>query len=161
MHMDTVMDKGASAAPTPWQITRRPIAVVDDSFDDQLMMRRELSFLFGDMPVITFHSGSGLFAYLLDHRREHEKPWLVLLDIHMTDMNGLRTLELLRQREDYADIPVLVISQTDNEAEIQSALKKGARGFMHKPLSRWDFVQILNGKETRPSRDVNVTGALM
>jgi len=139
---------------TPWKIARRPIAVVDDSLDDQFVLRRELGFLFGQMPVVTFQSGAGLLAYLNEHDNEQGKPWLILLDMHMPRIDGLRTLDLLNERHDFADIPVLVISATHNDNEIQTALQKGARAFMPKPLSRFDFMEILNGKDTGMAREV-------
>lgn len=136
----------AGAAYTPWQVARRPIAVVDDSLDDQMTLRRELGYLFGKTPVIAFLNGAALMNYLEDHEAAQEKPWLIVLDMHMPRMDGLRTLDLLAERRDYAEIPVLVVSATENDNEIQTALQKGARGFMHKPLSRHEFMDVLNGK---------------
>jgi len=136
----------AGASYTPWQVARRPIAVVDDSLDDQMALRRELSYLFGKTPVIAFHHGAALMNYLEDHTALQEKPWLIVLDMHMPRMDGLRTLDLLAECRDYAEIPVLVVSATENDNEIQTALQKGARGFMHKPLSRHEFMDVLNGK---------------
>ncbi len=152
-HDDDHTKPPAASGATPWEITRRPIALVDDSIDDQWMLRRQLGFLFGEMPIITFHSGSGLFAYLRDHKNAAQKPWLILLDMDMTDVDGLPTLEMLGTCRDYADIPVLVISATEDRDDIEKALAHGARGFMPKPLKRGDFVELLNGREARPLRD--------
>ncbi len=117
------------------------------------MLRRQLKFLFGEMPVITFHSGAGLFAYLRDYRDDAQKPWLILLDLDMTDRDGSPTLDLLHANADYADIPVLIISASEDTGEIEKALSRGARGFMPKPLKRGDFIELLNGRESRPLRD--------
>lgn len=124
--------------------TRRPIAVVDDNSDDQFFLRRELNFLFGEMPVITFPNGAALLHYLQDHFDE-ERPWLILLDLHMAGMDGFRTLEFLHARKGLNDIPVVVVSGTLDRREIQAAFGYGAQAFLPKPISRWDFIKILNG----------------
>ena len=124
--------------------TKRPIAVVDDNSDDQFFLRRELNFLFGEMPVITFPNGAALLHYLQDHY-DDERPWLILLDLHMAGMDGFRTLEFLHSRKGLTDIPVVVVSGTLDKREIHAAFGYGARAFLPKPISRWDFIKILNG----------------
>lgn len=124
--------------------TKRPIAVVDDNSDDQFFLRRELHFLFGEMPIITFPNGAALLHYLQDHY-DDERPWLILLDLHMAGMDGFRTLEFLHGRKGLTDIPVVVVSGTLDKREIHAAFGYGARAFLPKPLSRWDFIKILNG----------------
>ncbi|TAL38783.1 MAG: response regulator [Alphaproteobacteria bacterium] len=124
--------------------TRRPIAVVDDNSDDQFFLRRELNFLFGEMPVIAFPNGAALLHYLQDHFDE-ERPWLILLDLHMAGMDGFRTLEFLHGRKGMNDIPVVVVSGTLDRREVQAAFGYGAKAFLPKPISRWDFIKILNG----------------
>jgi CheY-like chemotaxis protein len=123
--------------------TKRPIAVVDDNSDDQFFLKRELNFLFGETPVITFPNGAALLHYLQDHYDE-ERPWLILLDLHMAGMDGFRTLEFLHARKGLNDIPVVVVSGTLDRHEIRAAFGYGARAFLPKPISRWDFLKILN-----------------
>ncbi len=137
-------DKGALGSIDALRGTKRPIAVVDDNSDDQFFLRRELSFLFGEMPVITFANGAALLHYLQDHC-DDERPWLILLDLHMTGMDGLRTLEFLHGRKALNDIPIVVVSGTTDKREVHAAFGYGARAFLPKPLSRWDFVKLLNG----------------
>jgi CheY-like chemotaxis protein len=124
--------------------TKRPIAVVDDNSDDQFFLKRELNFLFGEMPVITFQNGASLLHYLQDHFDE-DRPWLILLDLHMAGMDGFRTLEFRHARKGLNDIPVVVVSGTLDKREIMAAFGYGARAFLPKPLSRWDFIKVLNG----------------
>lgn len=123
--------------------TKRPIAVVDDNSDDQFFLKRELHFLFGDMPVITFPNGAALLHYLQDHYDE-DRPWLILLDLHMTGMDGFRTLEFLKGHKGLSEIPVVVVSGTLDRREMKAAVGRGAKAFLPKPLSRWDFIRLLN-----------------
>lgn len=59
-----------------------------------------------------------------------QKPDIVTLDIEMPTMNGLETLERLRE---FSTIPVIMLSaRSDNETTIK-ALENGAQDFLAKP----------------------------
>jgi DNA-binding NarL/FixJ family response regulator len=55
---------------------------------------------------------------------------IVILDIQMPRMDGLRTLEILRQKND--NTPVLILSFHNDDALIHQAMKLGASGFLSK-----------------------------
>ena len=60
-------------------------------------------------------------------------PDLMLLDLWMPGMDGLQTLEIVKQR--YPDLPVIVISGHGNIETAVKAAKLGAYDFLEKPLS--------------------------
>ncbi len=60
-------------------------------------------------------------------------PELVLLDLHMPGMDGLTCLDLLRKR--HPDIKVVMVSASDEEVDIQSALRRGAVGYILKSIN--------------------------
>lgn len=65
---------------------------------------------------------------------EGNRPDLILLDIHMPDMDGFETLSRLKANPQTADIPVIFLTADDNqEAEVQG-LKCGALDFIKKPF---------------------------
>lgn len=136
----------AAGFVSPISDTARPVAVVDDNLDDKEFLRREIGFLFGEAPIITFFSGNALITYLQDHPREQDLPRMILLDLHMTGLDGLRTLEFLRREPKFAAIPVVVVSGTQDKAKVRAALSAGAQAFLPKPVSRRDFMDILHGR---------------
>jgi DNA-binding NarL/FixJ family response regulator len=58
---------------------------------------------------------------------------LVLLDLGLPGMSGLRALEIFRDR--YPQLPVVVISATDDRSNVLAALDLGAMGYIPKTLS--------------------------
>lgn len=123
-----------------------PIVIVEDDTDDQLLLWREVKFLFGDFPVKTFANGRELIDYLDKEMKAgpeeflKQKPRLILLDLHMPKMDGLRTLDKLRAAQQVSDIPVVVVSNTRSDDEIAGALRRGAHAFLSKPFSRDQWV---------------------
>jgi len=81
-------------------------------------------------------NGMGEVNEILDLLRR-EKPELILLDVHLNQLNGLDLLHSLRQSEDFSGIRVLVSSGM--ELSDASALAE-ADGFILKPYMPDDLV---------------------
>lgn len=71
-------------------------------------------------------------------RLKENQPELVLMDLRMPKMNGVRTFD--KMREMVPDIPVIIVTAFPDEQVISEALRKGAIACLEKPL---DFEQIL------------------
>lgn len=64
---------------------------------------------------------------------------LVLLDIMMDGMSGLKMVELLRE-EYHSDIPVIFLSALDAEADILTGFDKGGDDYIPKPFSMKEVI---------------------
>jgi len=101
------------------------LAVDDEPFNLDLI---ELAFL--DNPNVTITNAiNGQDA--LD-KLPASKADVILLDLRMPVMDGLQTLEILKNDSELAKIPVIVI--TANSEEKNRALKLGANDFLAKPV---------------------------
>ncbi len=66
-------------------------------------------------------------------KAQEEAPDLILLDLILPDMDGLRVFEKLREGEKTLDIPVIVVSGKDNPQVRRESLQAGADSFLLKP----------------------------
>lgn len=132
--------------------SQRPIAIVDDNSDDLFALEREIRFLFGETPVLSFSSGQALLNYLQHALSPHERPALILLDLHMGKVGGLRTLEFLRAQGTLDDIPVVIVSGTQDRRDMLATYRSGAKGFLHKPLVRGELIRTLRGRPQTEAR---------
>lgn len=102
------------------------ILVVDDDFLNLKIAERILSQRF---TVDCATSGQEALAYL-----DNNNPELILLDLHMPDMDGFEVLEHLQNNPDTGEIPVVFLTaDSDREVEIRG-LKEGAQDFITKPF---------------------------
>jgi two-component system KDP operon response regulator KdpE len=61
-----------------------------------------------------------------------QRPDLVLLDLGLPDLNGIEVTRLLRE---WSQIPIIIISVNEQEADKIAALDAGADDYMTKPFS--------------------------
>ncbi len=102
------------------------ILVIDDDALAHDLVKRKLAG--EDYHIISALNGEQGIA-----RAKELKPDLILLDILMPGKDGWTVLAELRDDEQLADIPIIVISMLDDD---QSATALGAKAYMTKPVDR-------------------------
>jgi DNA-binding response OmpR family regulator len=76
-----------------------------------------------------------------------EKPDLILLDVIMPKINGIKMLKKLREDEWGKHVPVLLLSNDDDPEHIRETLKDNATDYLIK--SDWELEDIIKKiKET-------------
>jgi DNA-binding NarL/FixJ family response regulator len=71
------------------------------------------------------------------------KPDLVLMDVHMPQMNGLEATRLIKTEMPHTKIVILTVS--DDDADLFEAIKSGAQGYLLKSLASQTFFEMLDG----------------
>ena len=81
-------------------------------------------------------------------RAEQLQPDIVLLDLRMPDMGGLEVLQKLRESQ--SSIPVVMLTTSNEEADLIKSLRSGAQGYLLKDMEPDELVSALrdieNGK---------------
>src|SRR5262249_40910267 len=68
-------------------------------------------------------------------------PDVVLLDLRMPGMDGLRCLELLNQRP--PGVKSVVFSASDEPSAVEASLARGAAAFVHKTIDPADLADVI------------------
>jgi PAS domain S-box-containing protein len=79
----------------------------------------------------------------LDLAREH-RPDLILLDVHLPDIDGGEVLRRLREDPATRDIPVVAVSAEATPRKIERFLAAGARAYLTKPLDVKQFLEVVD-----------------
>lgn len=70
-------------------------------------------------------------------------PHLVLLDLNMPRMGGREVLAAMRGDEALHKIPVVVLTTSDIEADIETSYELGANSFITKPVDIDQFIDAI------------------
>lgn len=72
---------------------------------------------------------------------QEEKPDVILLDLRMPDNSGLDILSKIRKNN--IDIPVTILTTSNEEQDLREALKRGAQGYLLKDMEPDELVSAL------------------
>lgn len=124
--MDDVAAEEAKALDYTEMLKNSSILVVDD---DAINLRMAEWMLGSRFRVSLVMSAAEALSFL-----EKEIPDLILLDLHMPEMNGFELFEILKADERFCEIPVIFLTADDErDVEVQG-LQMGALDFIAKPF---------------------------
>jgi CheY-like chemotaxis protein len=118
--------------------TRHTILLIEDSENDALLMQRALRKSAITDCVHIAKSGKEAIEYLkgvgpFSNREEFPLPQLILLDLQMPEMHGLKVLEWIRSQPEFRSTVVIVLSSSRLTGDIQLAYKLGSNSYLVKP----------------------------
>ncbi|MEA5083872.1 MAG: EAL domain-containing protein [Lachnospiraceae bacterium] len=106
----------------------KPIMLI---VDDSEMSRRSLKRVFwGEYEFIEAKNGKEAMQILRGERFVS----IILLDAIMPEMNGFQLLEIMQEDSNFSGIPVVMVTQQDDEYTEIKALELGAADFIAKPF---------------------------
>lgn len=123
---------------------RYKILYVEDNLSNLTLVQRIMA-LRNDIDLIPAMQG----GLALELARSH-RPHMVLLDLHLPDIQGEDVLRQLRGAPDCSDIPVVILSADATPGQRERLLAAGAQAFITKPLEVKPFIatveSVLEGR---------------
>jgi len=126
--------------------------VVDDSRVARMMLKRLLAA--SDFESIEQGSGEEALSYL---QSTNEKPDVIFMDVMMAGIDGLEATRQIKANSALADIPVVICTGKDGEADREKALATGAIAVLTKPPSGEALSNIL---AALPSKTITTEPAI-
>jgi len=124
----------------------QPILIVEDSEDDFEATQRAFAKANFRNPIKHAVCGEDAVAYL--HSPDATKPGLILLDLNMPGLDGRKTLQLIKAADATKNIPVIVLTTSNDERDVHDCYAFGANTYIQKPVDLDAlFAAILRLKE--------------
>ena len=124
------------------------ILLAEDDVNDALLVERALSRAGIHNPIMIVRDGQEAIDYLegkgpFADRKNFPLPTLALLDIKMPKKNGLEVLEWIRHSGGLKLLPVIIMSSSSIQADIDRAYQLGVNAYLVKPTAFDELVETL------------------
>ncbi len=132
----------ASNSVTAKQAKNNYILLVEDNEDDIALTRRALEKTNFKSDVVVAHDGQEAIDFLFEQKATDQEPNLpivMLLDLNMPKIGGLEVLRRLRSNERTKNMPIVVLTTSDEQNDISESYNLGANSYIQKPLDMNDF----------------------
>jgi CheY-like chemotaxis protein len=125
----------------------RAILLIEDQEDDAVLIKRALQKAGVTYPVHTVGGGIEAIAYLRGDPPFHVRiryplPALVLLDVRMPSMDGYEVLSWIRRNVDFAGLPVVMLTGSNEIEDANRAYQLGATSFFVKPMDFANYADL-------------------
>ncbi len=111
----------------------RPILLVEDDIVDAASVARILKELNITNPLVHLNNGKEALEYL--RNTNNQKPSLILLDLNMPEMNGLEFLKVIKADDTLKELPVVVLTTSDDSQDKEESFNYGVAGYIVKPIN--------------------------
>lgn len=120
------------------------IMLVEDDEGHQLLIRENLRAGGIVNELIEMHDGQEALDYLFRRGKYQDpakspRPGLILLDIKMPKMDGFGVLEKIKSDPQLRMIPILMLTSTDDQVEVNRCYTLGANSYVVKPIRYEEF----------------------
>lgn len=123
----------------------RVIAVEDNPADVRLL-REGVDAAEIELELTVYNSGrdaaDSMAAIAPDTPDEH--PDLILLDLNVPGRSGFELLELIRTDTAFQQVPVVIVSSSENPADIDRAYELAANAFATKPADPDEYIRMID-----------------
>ena len=120
----------------------RPILLVEDRPIDIDLTRRALERRKVINPLQVARDGEEAIAFFERWEAGEPMPICILLDLRMPKMNGLEVLRRLKSHPKFATIPVVVLTTSSEDRDVEEAYKLGCNSYIVKPVEFDKFVDV-------------------
>ncbi len=125
------------------------ILVVDDNQADVTITLRAFGKVESRDRIEVVGNGQECLDYLqrqgtFSAPEDAPRPDLILMDVNMPVMDGFAALRAIKTDEDLKVIPVIMLTASNNEVDVEKSFELGANGYIQKPVDYEEFVNVID-----------------
>lgn len=117
------------------------VLIVEDNMDDVFVIKRGFKKSNIENELIHSKNGKEALDYLETVAYEHIE--IILLDLNMEIMNGFEFLNYRMAHPKLKKVPVVILTSSVRDEDIEKAYALGANGYVAKPLDLLDFLETV------------------
>lgn len=124
------------------------ILLVEDNPDEAELALLAFKKINSHCDIKVVNNGEEALDFLFAQGAYHQhppapQPALILLDVNLPKLNGFEVLKQLRASDAYRDTPVILLTTSDEQSDMERARALGASRYYCKPLGFDSFARLL------------------
>lgn len=119
------------------------IIIIEDDLAHAKLIMKNLRRSGVDNELIHLDNGQKGLDYFRSINTKNNQ-FLVLLDLNLPVISGYEIIKELREDTNTCNLPIIVLTTTDNEEEIDKCYSLGANLYLTKPIIFSDFAEAIN-----------------
>ncbi len=120
----------------------RPIMLVEDNPMDVDLTKRAFAKRKLTNPIDVARDGEEALARIAEWDAGKTQPVVILLDLKLPKISGLDVLRALKSHPVYKRIPVVVLTTSKEDADVDTAYSVGANSYIVKPVDFEKFMEV-------------------
>jgi len=118
-----------------------PILGSDNELADAMLVEKVCKDLQISNLIIHLFNSKEALDYL--RHENNKKPFIVLAGLSTPEMDGFQFLSIVKSDDVLKKIPVVVLSGSDNDYDVDKCFELGASGYMVKPFEYNKMVEMI------------------
>ncbi|EKD88221.1 MAG: response regulator receiver protein [uncultured bacterium] len=110
------------------------LLIEDNDQDAELTIRAMREYNMGNKIVRLSDGQEAMDYFFSTDGKNNEIPRLILLDIKLPGFNGLEVLKQLKSHDTTRTIPVVILTSSTEEKDIQACYRLGVNSYISKPV---------------------------
>ncbi len=122
-----------------------PFLLVEDNPDDILITKRAFAAgrIYNKLYVVQNGEEAVDFIRKRGKYKDAPTPALILLDLKLPKVDGFEVLKEIKSDENLRSIPIIVLTSSEREKDIEEAYKMGCNNYIVKPVSFENFIKTV------------------
>lgn len=122
---------------------KKTILLIEDNFGDIILAQEAFEEIGRKEDLIVAQNGHQAMETLELMNREGSLPKLIIMDLNMPLLNGLDLLNAIKTNEVYKYIPVILMSTSSSQNDIQKGYELHANAYIVKPFNNNEFNSLI------------------
>lgn len=120
------------------------VLAIEDNRADILLVEQGIEEAPYPVELQSIRNGNRAIEWLTDHSGDPPAmPQLILLDLNLPGKPGFEVLRTVRADSSFNDVPVAVVSSSQNPADIERAYRTGANAYVMKPKDPDEYIEMV------------------
>ena len=131
-------------------MNEKPITILlaEDDHDDRYLISEALDESGFENQLFIVENGEELLDFLKNQGKyediaQYPRPDVILLDLNMPLMDGREALAEIKKDPDFRRIPIIVLTTSRADEDINETYELGITGFITKPMTFADLVEVM------------------